>query len=201
MEQRGFRLTLARQGLRKKEIKCPFVRLALYGKADSDREDFEFSTVTRKVGTTSMSGTAQQAGYGEGRGVLVLLHLVLGILVTALLYVSQMTSLAARLPTHFMQGHLLQKYRHDKSISTETPGARFFYSLQPWGGVHVDDTERPLVAMWDVSILPLRSGGKLLPTTEYIRRVAKSGTSTKRSDTPPSVQFLRLRIQNWKTTS
>lgn len=162
----GSQADIGATGLTKKEIKCPFVRLVLYGKADSDQEDIEFSPVTRKVGTTSMSGTTQQAGFGEGRGVLVFLPLGVGVLVTALLYASQITSLAAGLPTHSMQGLWLQKYRDEKSISTGAPGAIFIYSWQPWGGVLVDDDKRPLVSMWDVSILPLRSGGKLPSKTE-----------------------------------
>lgn len=194
----GIQADIGTTGFTKKEIKCPFVRLALYGKADSDQEGFEFSSVTRKGGTTSMSGTAQQAGYGEGRGVRVLVHWIVGILVVAL--VSQITSLAAVLPTDSRRGHLLQKNRHDKSTFTGTPGATFTYLLQPWGGVQVDDTERPFLAMWDVTILPLRSRATLLRTTEY-RRAAESGTSMKRSDSPPSVQMLRLRNQNWRTTS
>lgn len=137
------------------------------------------------------AGTIHQAEYGEGSGVLVFFHLVVGILVTALLYASQITSLAAGLPTHSIQGHSLQKYCDEQSTFTGAPGAAFIYSWQPWGGVVVDDAKSPFVARWDVSILPLRSGEKRLSETEYIRRVAESGRSMKRSDPPPSVQFLR----------
>lgn len=185
----------------KTEAKCPFVRLALYGKAEFDQEDFGFLRITKNAGTTPMSGIIRQAEYGEGRGILVcFVYVVVGVLVTVFLCASQITPLAVGLPTHSIQGQWLQKHRHEKSISRGTAGRTFIYSLEPWGGVRADNAERPLFVMRDVSILPLRSGGNL-STTAPMRMVAESETDIKRGDIVPPVQFLRVRNLNWITTS
>ncbi|WNM62657.1 hypothetical protein [Candidatus Nitrospira neomarina] len=138
-----------------------------------------------------MSGIIQQAEYGEGRGTLVCINVAMGVLVTALLYASHITPPAVGLPTSSIQDHGLQMNRQEESISRGTPGRRFIYSLEPWGGVRGDEAERPLFAMWDVSILPSRSGVDLLSTNAHMRR----------GDIRRSTQFLRLRNLNWITTS
>ncbi len=174
----------------KTEAKCPFVHLSLYGKAESDQEEFGFLRITKNVGTMPMSGIIRQAEYGKVRGILVCFNVVVGALIAALLCASQIIPLAVGLPTN----------RHGKSISTVIPGKTFIYSLEPWGGVRVDDAERPLFAMRDVSILPSRSGGNLT-TMAPMSIVAESETDMKRGDIRPSVQFLRVRNPNWITTS
>ena len=147
------------------------------------------------------AGTIQHTEYGEGRGVLVFFTVVVGVLATALLCASQITPLAAGLLTNSIQDNLLQKIRHGKATSMGTPGTTLIYSLQPWGGVRVDNAERPLFAMWDVSILPTRSGDNLLSTTAHMSMVAESETGMRRGDIRPSVQFIRVRNLNWITTS
>lgn len=198
---RVFWRTFSRQALRKTEAKCPFVHWSFYGKAESDQKDFGFLRIPRKMGLTPMSGTLQQAEYGEGPGKLVFFNIVVGVLVTALLCASQVIPLAEGFPTHSIQGHWLQKNRQENSISREAPGRTFIYSLEPWGGIRVNNAERPLFAMWDVSILPSRSGGNLLSNTAQMRIVAESKTGMKRGDIRPSIQFFRVRNLNWITTS
>ncbi|MGP0593665.1 hypothetical protein ACTRXD_14170 [Nitrospira sp. T9] len=148
-----------------------------------------------------MSGIIQQAEYGEGRGTLVGFNVVMGVLVTALLCASHITPLAVGLPVYSIQDHWLQMNRQEKSSSRGIPGRSFIYSLEPWGGVRIDEAERPLVAMWDVSILPSRPGVDLLSTTAHISMIAESKTGMKRGDIRPSIQFLRVRNLNWITTS
>ncbi len=148
-----------------------------------------------------MSGTLQQAEYGEGPGMLVFFNVVVGVLITALLCASQVIPLAEGFPTHSIQGHWLQKNRHEKSIFREAPGRTFISSLQPWGGVQKDDAERSFFAMRDVSILPSRSDDNLLSPTADRSRFAESETGIRRGDIRPSVHFIRVRNLNWITTS
>lgn len=147
-----------------------------------------------------MSEIIRQAEDEDVRGIVVCFNVVVGVLITALLCASQVIPLAVGLPTHSIQGQWLQKNRHGKSILTVSPGTTLIYSLEPWGGVRVDDAERPFFAMQDVSILPSRSGGNL-STTPLMSMVAESETDMKRADIRPSVQFLRVRNLNWITTS
>lgn len=189
--------------LQKTEVKCPFVHVSLYGKAESDHEDSGFVGTTKHVGTTPMSGNIQQAEYGEGRGILVCCNVVMGVWVTALLCAFQITPLAVGLPAYSIQDHWLQKNenRQEKFISREIPGRSFIYSLKPWGGVLADDAERPLFVMCDVSILPSKSGANLRSTTAHMSMIAESKTGMTRDEIRPFIQFLRVRNLNWMTTS
>ncbi|MCA9422960.1 MAG: hypothetical protein KC592_18215 [Nitrospira sp.] len=148
-----------------------------------------------------MSGTIQQAEYEEGREVLVFFNVVVGVFATALLWAFQITPFAVGLSINSIQGNLHPEIRHENTISMWTPpGRTLIYSLQPWGGIQVDAAEKSRFAMWDVSILPWRSGDNLLLTTAHMSMVAESETGIRRGDIRPSVQFIRVRNLNWITT-
>ncbi len=153
------------------------------------------------MGKTPMPGTIQLFGYREGRGVLVFLTVVLCVMVAGLLFIPQRTPIAGGLWTNSVQGKLQQKYPNEEFLPTDPPGTTFIYSFQPWGGIQGDDTERHLLAMWDVYVLPWRLGGDLLSTDAHIGMVAESEMGMKRGAIRPSVQFLRVRNMNWMTTS
>lgn len=163
--------------------------------------DGGFLRITGKLGAAPMSGTIRQAGFGEGPGVWVFLNGVMGVLVATLLFASQGTHPEAGLLTNPTQSNWLQNNRQAKFFSVKAPGTTVIYSLQPWGGVRVDDVEGPLFAIWDVSILPSMVGDNLPLTTTDMSRVANSEAGIKRENSRSSVQFLRFRNLNWTTTS
>ncbi|WNM56662.1 hypothetical protein [Candidatus Nitrospira allomarina] len=149
-----------------------------------------------------ISEKIQQAEYGEGRSVLVLFNVVVGVFATALLWAFQITPFAAGLSTNSIQGNLHPEIRQENTISMGTPpGRTLIYSLEPWGGIQIDAAGKSRFAMRDVSILPWRSGDNLLLTTAHMSMVAEFETGIRRRDIRPSVQYIRVRNLNWITTS
>ncbi|HBP86604.1 MAG TPA: hypothetical protein DD706_02775 [Nitrospiraceae bacterium] len=147
-----------------------------------------------------MIRTQLRAGYGEGRKVLIVLPFVLGAWIAGLLFGPQESPIVGNLWANAVPCHLQQPFRDGESLAGDSSGTAFIYSLQPWGGVRFDQSERTPYPRWDVYTLPRRSGEYSVSTAITPGPVAESKIGMKQA-LPQTVQFLRLRKQNWMTTS
>lgn len=143
-------------------------------------------------------------GYGQGRMGLIFLPFVLGALVSVLLFSFQVPYIGANRGIDPGPINLEQKWRNKKTLFAGSSGTTFIYSFQPWGGVRFDHPDRPFSPKKDAYILSLLwwSGrGNPFSTVESNPVVAESEIRMTRGAGRTTVQFLRLRNQNWMTTS